>query len=84
MADPRTAAQERVRDRDIADRLCGRTIVRAVPRAGWDVDSKALRRWVHSWELHLDDGSIARFLTEETDGAEYGTDIVLVNPKEKS
>jgi len=77
--------QERAADNAVADRLRGRRIVKAVPNAGWDSDRMALRRWIHSWELYLDDGSIARFVTEETDcGAAYGTDIVLVNPKEKS
>jgi hypothetical protein len=71
-------AEERAMDRAVAARLEGRTIVRAVPHAGWDSDNKALRNWVHNWELHLDDGTRVRFVTEETEhGAEYGTHIVL-------
>lgn len=76
-----TAAEERAKDRAKAERLRGRRIVRAVPHAGWDTDSKALRNWVHSWWLYLDDGSIVRFVTEETEGSEYGTDIVIVGGK---
>jgi hypothetical protein len=69
------AADERARDRSTAARLVGRTIVKAVPHAGWDSDRKALRNWIHSWQLHLDDGTVVSFLTEETDhGCDYGAE----------
>jgi len=71
------AAFNRARDRDVAARLKGRSIVKAVPHAGWDSENKVLRNWVHSWHLHLDDGTVVVFLTEETNGTEYGTDIIL-------
>ena len=74
----RTAAGFRAQDRVKADLLKGKRIVRAVPHAGWDVENKNTRRWVHSWRLHLDDGTVIAFLTEETDhGSGYGTDIVF-------
>lgn len=73
-----TAADERALDRRTAARLLGRRIVKAVANAGWDTDNKALRSWVHRWELHLDDGSVVRFGTEEMDqGCGYGTAIVI-------
>lgn len=77
-----TAKEERDHDRAIAERLRGRTIVKAVPHAGWDSDIKSSRNWIHSWHLHLDDGSVVMFVTEETDhGSEYGTSIVIERPK---
>jgi hypothetical protein len=77
----RTANEERAFDRAMAARLVGRTIVRAVPHAGWDTDRKTNRSWIHNWVFHLDDGSTVRFVTEETDhGSEYGTDIIVEGP----
>jgi len=79
------AADHRAEDRAVAAALEGRRIVRAVPHAGWDVENKNLRRWVHCWRLHLDDGTVVMFSTEETDhGSSYGTDIVLIRKKKET
>jgi hypothetical protein len=80
-----TARDERAIDRGKAERLKGRRIVKAVPHAGWDVENVRLRRWIHSWRLHLDDGTIVSFATEETDhGSSYGTNIIFLRRKEPS
>jgi hypothetical protein len=62
----------------VAERLEGKRIVRAVPHAGWDSENKSLRQWIHGWVLHMNDGTVVYFQTEETShGSSYGTHIVL-------
>lgn len=73
-----TTKEEKALDRKVIERIVGRTIVEAVPNGEWDSDDRGTRHWIHNWHLHLDDGTVLKFVTEETDhGAGYGTDIIV-------
>jgi len=55
-------------------RLVGRTIVDAQPCA---FRSGRHGEWAHDWHLTLDDGTVVRFVAEETEVGEYGIDLSL-------
>lgn len=60
--------------------IVGRTIVKADPRFHDDGGHCGTGRdahYAHDWHLTLDDGSTVRFVTEETEGSEYGVNLIV-------
>lgn len=54
--------------------IVGRRIVKAEAHAF--LDGRGRNSYAHQWKLTLDDGTRLAFITQETEGADYGVLIV--------